>query len=496
MVGALWAIGLSFPMLSPILPAAQATPGCGPNDRPETGIAGQVPLADQLNGRADYGYNCGLALVGYNSLGQRGGNANMAWSGRCAYVAGDKGIAVVDVSDPTKPRVARTLHGKGSDVSVETIGAVDAGSRRLLAVGRYGAGGHAAFPTSGPVDIYDTTDCAKPKLLAEFSFPGNTHNLTFSADGTLLFSTIPLQVADVTNPRAPKFIRSLDDDLRAQGITAFQNAHEAVPSPDGTRLYIGGQTPPGEQLLILDIRDIRRRPATVVGRTPLPGHSISLATMSGKRFLLNADESVLNLTAKGCLPEKLNPAAGAAQPYLTDISNERAPQRVSRIRLPINEPENCAQQVADNSNSSVHYHDVDDPNRTTFAMLSMWNAGLRIVDVRNPAGPREVAYFNPGRFQFSRPLQRFRTPDGFGRFVRMQSASGLDQAWAHSRYVPDSGQIWMTTQSGGFWVLELEPQVRAALGLPAKTGRYPDGRAPRPAFTQLRVGNLQAKTAS
>jgi hypothetical protein len=68
----------------------------------------------------------------------------------------------------------------------------------------------------------------------------------------------------------------------------------------------------------------------------------------------------------------------------------------------------------------------------------------------------------------------------------------LDQAWAHSRYVPETGHIWLTTRSGGFWVLELQPQVRAALGLPAMPTRYPEGRAPRPASTRQAVGAASA----
>src|SRR5439155_25008147 len=79
---------------------------CGNADLPEQGIQGDVPRVDQLNGRALQGYNCGVALVGHNSLGGRGGNANMAWSGNCAYVAGaGTGVAVVDVSDPAHPKL-------------------------------------------------------------------------------------------------------------------------------------------------------------------------------------------------------------------------------------------------------------------------------------------------------------------------------------------------------------------------------------------------------
>jgi hypothetical protein len=43
----------------------------------------------------------------------------------------------------------------------------------------------------------------------------------------------------------------------------------------------------------------------------------------------------------------------------------------------------------------------------------------------------------------------------------------------------------LTTATGGFWVLELEPQVRAALGLPAVRGYHPRGSAPRPAASQF-----------
>ena len=94
---------------------ADAAPACGRLDRPETGLQGEVPLADQLSGRAEHGYNCGLALVGHTAL--PGASANMAWAGHCAFVATTgTGINVIDVSDPRKPVVTTTLHGPGSDL--------------------------------------------------------------------------------------------------------------------------------------------------------------------------------------------------------------------------------------------------------------------------------------------------------------------------------------------------------------------------------------------
>jgi len=62
----------------------------------------------------------------------------------------------------------------------------------------------------------------------------------------------------------------------------------------------------------------------------------------------------------------------------------------------------------------------------------MW-AGLRIVDIRNPASPRRLP------------------------------TSSRDGCSGHVRYLlkPD---IWLSCGASGFYVLELKPEVRAALG--------------------------------
>ena len=147
--------------------------------------------------------------------------------------------------------------------------------------------------------------------------------------------------------------------------------------------------------------------------------------------------------------------------------------RVSQMTLAINDPANCPRQIADGENASVHYHDVDDPADTTFVMASMWNAGLRIFDVRQPLRPKEVAYFNPGMFE---------TPSDSGL---------LDKAWGHVHYDQRTGHIWFATQSGGFWVVELEPQVRRALGLPAVPAAHPNGRAPATGRHHRRAGRAR-----
>jgi hypothetical protein len=491
---------------------------CGELDRPEPGIQGDVPKAEQDANRAYGGYNCGLALVGHATLDHDGrpptGNANMAWAGNCAYVAGPSsavvpetppspakgaGVAVVDASDPAHPRHVLTLRQPGSLSASETINAVTTPQgRSILVVGQYG--NDAVYSQPKPMDIYDVTgDCAKPRFMTTFTWPTNIHNLTISGNGRYVFATQPLQVADISalwdaDPKtgvqylgnlddamegpllAPGPYADLDDALPApvrQAQHPKYTSHEAWPTADGTKLYLGGQTPQFELFTIVDIA--RWLPRTAAGAPTGPpvvisqqsgrGHSVRTATIGGKRFVLHSEESPFG-AGFGCIPETANPFAGPAQPWLTDVSDEAHPRLVSQFGLAINDPSNCGEQLLANEDDSVHYHDVDDPNDTTFVMASMWNAGLRVFDVRNPTAPTEVAYFNPAD-------------------VDPSANTVLDHAWGHVRYVAKTGQVWFATADGGFWIVEIEPQVRAQLGLDRKARAhgltppvpsYPNGR--------------------
>src|SRR5436305_9535922 len=195
----------------PVANSQAAATRCGPLDKPETGLQGDVPRADQLSGRAMQGYNCGVALVGHTDLGGRGGNANMAWAGDCPYVAGaGNGIAVIDASDPAHPQHLTTLHGSGSDFTLETLNAIKVGNRAVLVAGRYGA---IPLAVPSPMDIYDVSDCAHPKLATTFMFPANIHNLTFSPDGNRVYATMPLQVVDISDLAHPTYLGKLDDQI-------------------------------------------------------------------------------------------------------------------------------------------------------------------------------------------------------------------------------------------------------------------------------------------
>jgi len=479
---------------------------CGKNDLPEGAIQGDVPKADQDSGRAQKGYNCGLELLGHTQLlksadgdTRPAGNANMAWAGHCAYVAGsagvnvapqgkpspppNAGIAVISVTDGGTPTFLSTLRNPGSLATAETLNAVTTPQgRSILVAGQYG---NDIVSDPKPMDVYDVTDCEHPQFLTTYFWPENIHNLTITQDGKYVFATLPLQAVDISGlwatpptpvkylgdiekvmdgpPMATGPVADLDDNAPAavRSRTHPQDSsHEAWPSPDGNTLYVGGQTPTFEIFSIVDISQWLQRNADgtpkggprVISQESGRGHSVRLANIGGTPYILHSEESVFG-GAYGCIPQEGAPFVGPAQPYLTDISDPTHPKTVVQFGLEINDLKNCPQQMQAKENDSVHYHDVDNPTDTTFVMASMWNAGLRLFDVRNPKQPSEVGYFNPAD-------------------VDPTSAVDLDHAWGHSRYLPDKGQIWFGTADGGFWVVGIERQLRQYLNLDKKNAKH------------------------
>jgi hypothetical protein len=121
---------------------------------------------------------------------------------------------------------------------------------------------------------------------------------------------------------------------------------------------------------------------------------------------------------------------------VTDVSQPTKPRNLSMLQIAINNPENCEARKASGRDPTVAYHMLDNAMNAKFAAVNFNSAGLRIFDIRNPAKPYEVAYFNHG------PLVH----GGVGYYDR------------------ERGLIY-AAGSSGFWVLELEPQVKARLGL-------------------------------
>jgi hypothetical protein len=414
-------------------------------------------------------YSKGVRLIGHTQVDDVAGGT-MAWADTCAYIPGKAGVNVIDVRDPSAPKVVAMLTEKGAVGAGETVHAITSPGRKLLAASVYGVQGPK---TGGPgqdfkpgdamIAIYDVSECAKPKLVLEYAWPARVHTIRLSPNGRRLYGTLispftgegGLQVLDISDLKHPQYLGKFDV-TRPDGSSYEFAPHEVTISPDERRIYAGvigtkgddlnpgvklwppnkdGLGPEAGGIYILDNTDIatgKPNPKMRLIGTSLHGgwHTAMQAHINGVPYLVGSGELL---------------ACPGTWPRITNIADEKNPRIVGYFRLEMNRPENCPPAApGDNGivgapgTASIHWSDVDDSTDTRLGLFSMTWAGLRIVDIRTPANPVEVAYFKPG-----------------------------DICMTHTRYVRETGQIWFGCQQSGFYVIELKPELRKSLGFPA-----------------------------
>ena len=478
-------VGLADAYLGEPTPSP-ANEGCAePGDRPEEGAQGSSSVGEEYAFGAG-GFNCGVDIVAH--VPDAGGA--MAAAGDCAYTGGggaddpevtrSGGVRVIDVSDRAQPFVARVLNTGSRELlaahEYDQYGISLLATRHRVTEARDGQ----VLGRDMEVDVWDITeDCANPKLIDTITIPttsdvfgdppaevgGPAHNLKFHPTRLKLYGSLPIHEIDLSvlgliprrswpEPgRWPAWpVKNRHCEISEQvyalhtvgepialcdGLTELESPmgaagglpaidHEPTFSPDGTRLYIGGQLPAptnSNDLLVIDIEDDRSW--KVVGAAPQsPGHSIDYMTIDGVPHLLHSNE----ITATGCLaPEELRPTwlGWADRAYILSLADETAPRRVAEVRLNASRFEECGPTFG---GPSTAYHDVDDVHDTHFAVIGFTSAGHRIFDVTEPSNPTEIAYFNHGES-------------------------------AHTKsYVQDNGDIWASNENG-FFVIRLKDSI-------------------------------------
>jgi len=443
---------------------------CGPDDRPETGLQGQVPWPDRLSGRAAQGYSCNLRLVARH---QDNGFANLDSYKNCAYYTDNEGGQVVegdgvvlDLSDPARPVETARLGARAMGNGGESLRVNQA--RGLLVSDHYNAGNGAA-----PLDIYRTLavydvskDCRKPELLADVVMPtAEGHEGCFSPDGMVYYmaSLETITPIDLSDPRHPK-------QLSEPWLFPI---HGCSISDDGTRGYfarIGLTDPAIGGVLVVDTSQAQARMADAVpkgvGFHPTPDGLVQQSTIplsyGGRPYVFNWPEGVLLAPSAGARSSQCgDPGAVAtfAYPRIIDVADERKPREVSKLLKEVDLPENCAAVAGDDTHHTLgldqgdafwrlvstlflydaHYCRTDRQHDPTIVGCVEFASGLRVFDIRDPKAPKEIAYYNPGTAGATDPTVDFiLSPPIIRR---------------------DLGQIWVVSLLKGFHVLEFRDGV-------------------------------------
>jgi hypothetical protein len=435
-------------------PPLTATPRakCGPGSHQEPGIDGRVPAGSATNG-----LNCNISLVAHQ--GNSGGFKVWRYidpAGHdCAFydtallfpinairLSGEShGVAVLDMSDPRRPKQTDTLTEEPMLSPHESLNLNY--KRGLLAAV---LGNPATYP--GEVSIYDVrSDCRHPKLQSTKLVARLGHESGFTADGKTFYATSTatksITAVDVTNPKDPHAI--WHGNITSHGMDLRD---------DGNRAYIADSST--GQMVILDTSQIQARKPNPQAReiSRLTWKSASIPqnayrfTEDGKPYILEFDEYTAGLRGD-------NSSVGAAR--IIDISNERKPRVISNLRLDINNKKDAYQDDpgADSPVQGYAAHYCNLPTRVDPKVVacSFIVSGLRVFDISDLIHPKEIGYFVA-------PTEA-KNENGY---------EASDFAMSRPAFVPERREIWYSDGPTGFYVVRVAKDVWPTASSAGRTG--------------------------
>ena len=389
--------------------------------------------------------------IGYSSVDERGGIFKMAIRHVGAHwylYAGHlwhHGWSIVDVTDPTNPKMVKFIDGP---LNTWTIQMTLHDNLMITALQHCPAewGCDPKQPQDEGILIWDISDPINPKLLSQWktgdtgthrnSYPGGKYAyLSAAAPG---FKGNILIILDVSDPKNPKEAGRWWMPGQKEGEPAAPPPYgfhgPANISPDGKTASMGYA--PG--VINLDISDIAH--PKLIGQLNLTPPFISAGSQSehsvlpipGKDLLFASSEAA----AEGCDIDPLDFAV------LIDNKNKAKPRLISMLPLPEPPKDAPYKDFCDkggrfgphNTNQEQHLPDVE--QQADLIYLTYFNAGLRVYDIKDPHLPKESGWFIPPT-----PVKRYGP-------LPTKLVSQVEDVLVDTR-----GNIYIDDKNWGLWVL-------------------------------------------
>jgi hypothetical protein len=181
-------------------------------------------------------------------------------------------------------------------------------------------------------------------------------------------------------------------------------------------------------------------------------HTIQMK-VAGKPYVVAVDEAGVGGNSTNGWTAACNQGI---TPYpmarIIDVSTETAPKLTSRLALEIHDPANCTKTLPDlvgltSFTYGSHYCSVDDKAEATILACGYFNSGIRVFDIRNPAAPREIAYFNPAGLKTVSPGSNHTANRGF-------VLGGPDWCSAQIHLDKVKGELWTSCHDNGALALK------------------------------------------
>ncbi|HUH83882.1 MAG TPA: hypothetical protein VLX85_04695 [Stellaceae bacterium] len=386
------------------------------------------------------------------------------------------GTSIVDVTDPAHPKYLKHIPGQegkyeGGGAQMvrvcdgKTLPKADPNAVYLLRA--VGSEGH---------EIWNVADPANPALVAHIGEGlKDTHKNFWECDTGIayLVSGAPdwrtrrmTQVYDLSDPAHPVKVRDFGLVGQEPGSTGAvpTELHGAISlGPQGNRVYFGYGTDKSGILQIVDREKLLKGPKEPtpenllypqVGRldlsafngahTAFPVLGVPIAEFrhdkaSTRDFVVITDEAIQN--------ECLEPRQ---QVWFVDVTTESRPMVVSGWTVPEESGNFCSRGGRFGTHSSNENMTPIFYKRLMF--FSHFNAGVRVVDIRDPYHPREVAYYVPAV-----------TPRGDQRCTKRQDGQQhcVKVIQTNNVEVDDRGYIYIVDRAdNGMHILELTGPAR------------------------------------
>jgi hypothetical protein len=365
-----------------------------------------------------------LTLIGHSTLGDRGDNAALAIDGNCAYVGyrgynlvsakSQRGVGIVDISDPTNPVLLGNLSGTIIMGSTPRELRADPITHRLYVM--FYSSSQPYTPVTAFENgflVYDITDCQHPVQIGQYDMGQiKPHEFYLWEDParpgrTILYVSEPfyaptLRVLDFTDASNPKLVTVFDEGVPAVSLNEAQNSylgnyvHSMTVSPDGRTLHLAywdaGYMIADSSMIADDLPAAVIRPVT-----PAP-LALSYAMDNGPLGEGGNTHSAMQIPGQPnyalLVDEAYNGIGGC--PYgwmhIVDISNpiDLRGKEVATFKMPENDASFCANTAHDGTWTSHN------PTITHSLALTPWHAdGLVVVDISNPLQPSMAAQYLP-----------------------------------------------------------------------------------------------------
>lgn len=391
------------------------------------------------------------------------------------------GTSIIDVTDPGNPVYLHhipPIEGSSGAQMVRICTGDElpngrAGRAYLL---RAGASYH---------QLFDVTDPAAPELLNLLVDDlTDTHKSWWECETGIayLVSGVPgwrtdrmMQIYDLSDPSEPRFIRNFGLDGQQPGATgdAPNELHGCVSVVERNRVYCGHGTAERGVLTILD-RDIlindalvdpaRPTPeelsAPLVGRLRLPDYmgahtAFPILDMQLEEF---ANDEAMDRQDFIAIVNEQTRNECTDQPrqmmFMVEITDEAHPWPVSSFNVPEASGDFCQRGGRFGAHGS-------NENRTPIyygklLFVTWFNAGVRVVDIRDPYNPVEVGFYVPAVNENT--AERCITVAGRDRCKVAIQTNNVE--------VDDRGYIYLVDRANtGMHIVELTGAAREIVGL-------------------------------